>query len=270
MDPYLEAPDIWPDFHDALAGEIRRALNRTLPSPYYARLVMRPEVGIIGEESKRSLVPDVTVQRSTGRETPQTGAAMAVLDSPRTTVSQSVSVLVEVEPLRHQYVEIRDASRGHSLVTLIEIISPSNKRPGVDRRAYLDKQREVLDSDASLIELDLLRKGDRLIAFPAAIDAVSRLEPKPDYLVSLSRAWERGAKLHCELFPTTVRDSLPCIPVPLREGEDEIVLDLQYVFQQAYDSGPYARGAVDYTRPPEPPLDAEAAAWAQTLLQSAR
>lgn len=46
MDPYLESPDIWPDLHDALAGEIRGVLNRTLPSPYYARLEMRPEVGI--------------------------------------------------------------------------------------------------------------------------------------------------------------------------------------------------------------------------------
>jgi hypothetical protein len=50
MDPYLEAPDIWPDFHDALAGEISSELNRTLPRPYYARLEMRPEVGIDGQE----------------------------------------------------------------------------------------------------------------------------------------------------------------------------------------------------------------------------
>ena len=30
MDPYLEAPDIWPDLHDGLAGEIRGALNLSL------------------------------------------------------------------------------------------------------------------------------------------------------------------------------------------------------------------------------------------------
>lgn len=270
MDPYLEAPDIWPDFHDALAGEIRRALNRTLPSPYYARLVMRPEVGIVGEEAKRPLVPDVTVQRSTNRERPSAEAGVAVLDAPRTTASQSISVRVDVEPLRHQSVEIRDGSRGHALVTLIEIVSPSNKRPGVDRRAYLEKQREILDSDASLIELDFLRKGDRLNVFPAALDAISQLQPTPDYLVSVNRAWERGAKLHFELFPATVRDPLPCIPVPLREGEDEVLLDVQFVFQQAYDSGPYTRGAVDYTRPPEPPLSSEDAAWAQQLLRSAK
>ena len=47
MDPYLEAPDVWPDLHDALAGEIRTALNGSLPPPYYARLEMRPEIGIV-------------------------------------------------------------------------------------------------------------------------------------------------------------------------------------------------------------------------------
>ena len=49
MDPYLEAPDIWPDLQSALAAEIRNELNQTLPAPYYARLEKRPELGIIDE-----------------------------------------------------------------------------------------------------------------------------------------------------------------------------------------------------------------------------
>jgi hypothetical protein len=73
-------------------------------------------------------------------------------------------VIVASEPLRHQFVESRDASRGHKLITLIEIVTPSNKRTGVDRRTYLREQREVLESDASLIEIDLLRAGERLLS----------------------------------------------------------------------------------------------------------
>jgi hypothetical protein len=96
---------------------------------------------------------------------------------------------------------------------------------------------------------------------------LGELEPKPDYLVVVSRAWQRGAKLALELFPFTVRDPLPCIPVPLREGEREVPLDLQYVFTLAYDSGPYRRGAVDYAQPPEPPLPADQAEWADQLLR---
>src|SRR5690349_11532214 len=64
MDPYLEAPDIWPDFRDAFAGEIRAELNQTLPAPYYARLEMRPEVGIVEDGGyQRRIVPDVAVVR---------------------------------------------------------------------------------------------------------------------------------------------------------------------------------------------------------------
>ena len=68
MDPYLEAPEIWPDFHDALAAEIRGELNRTLPSPYYARIEMRPEIGIAEARDRgRRVVPDVAVVRHPGR-----------------------------------------------------------------------------------------------------------------------------------------------------------------------------------------------------------
>ncbi len=93
------------------------------------------------------------------------------------------------------------------------------------------------------------------------VEMVSRLEPCPDYVIALDRAWMRGAELDFELFPVRLEDALPCIPVPLREGEAEVPLDVQYVFQRAYDGGPYARGAVDYSIAPDPPLRPELTAW---------
>lgn len=267
MDTYLEAPDIWPDFHDALAAEIRRQLNLTLPAPYYARLEMRPEIGIVGDEAYRRILPDVSVQWPPRPGSSSTGA-VAVLNGPRTDVSESLQVSVPSEPIRHHFVEIRDSQRAHVLVTLIEIVSPSNKRPGVDRRAYEDKQQEVLNSDASLIEVDLLRGGRPVVGGMQVLDAVTKLDPAPDYLVVVSRSWQRGATLGHQLFPFTVRQPLPCIPVPLRDGESEVPLDLQYVFRLAYDSGPYQRGAVDYTQPPNPSLPSEHATWAQEVLRA--
>jgi len=261
MDPYLEAPDVWPDFHDALAATIRVDLNRTLPRPYYARLVMRPEIGIVGEEPQGRIVPDVAVVRASLPEAEPGAPGVAVADQPRTDLSPSVRMQVFSEPLRHHFVEIRDASRGHVLVTLIEIVSPSNKRPGPDRRTYEAKQQEVFQSDTSLVELDLLRAGEPLVGGPVVVESAGRLEPRPDYVVGVSRAWERGAKLDYELFPVRLEEPLPCIPVPLREGEPEVPLDLQYVFNRAYDGGPYARGAVDYGVPPDPPLRPELADW---------
>ena len=192
MDPYLEVPDIWPDFHDALAGEIRGELNRVLPKPYYARLEMRPEIGIVGDELSGRIVPNVAIvrPRSTAVATAREGG-VAVLEEPRVASSPSVWLRLPNEPLRHHFVEIRDASRGHALVTLIEIASPTNKRPGPDRRAYEAKRQEILDSETSLIELDFLRGGQPLIARPLVIEAAAGLEPRPDYLVAVNRAWQR-------------------------------------------------------------------------------
>ncbi len=167
MDPYLEAADIWPDLHDALAGGIRNELNQMLPHPYYARLEMRQELGIIEEPGERQrIVPDIVVV-SHPRALPQVeGGGVAVATRTRREISPNVELEVFTEPIRHLFVEIRDPTQGHKLITLIEILSPSNKRSGPDREAYANKQGEVLNSDASLIELDLLRGGRRSLDGP--------------------------------------------------------------------------------------------------------
>lgn len=264
MDPYVEAPDVWPDFHDALAAEIRSELNGTLPEPYYARLEMRPEVGVIlGEGVPRRIVPDVVVVRRP--DDPQ--QPVATREVPRTQVTEPVRLTIHSEPIRHHFVEIRDAARGHKLVTLIEIVSPSNKQPGPDRQAYEEKQREVLRSDANLIELDLLRAGRRLLPDVGLQSAVAQLEC--DYLVLVNRAASRrGMSTDYELYPTGLQEWLPVIPVPLRPDDDDVPLDLQLMVNRAYDGGPYRR-MLDYSQSPEPPLPEDATPWAEELLAEA-
>jgi len=96
MDPYLEAPDIWPDLHEALAGEMRAELNLLLPQPYYARLEVRPEVGIVDDEgTSRRIVPDVTVIRKASDTT--TAPATVTLSERRATISASVEVTIASE-----------------------------------------------------------------------------------------------------------------------------------------------------------------------------
>jgi hypothetical protein len=264
MDPWLESPYIWGDFHQSLAGEIRRFLNRRLPKPYYARLESRPEIGIVEDEDgdKRRIGPDVAVVRY-----PNTPAA-AVLEIPTRAISSgSFEVIVSSEAIKHFFVEVRDAAKGHELITLIEIVSPSNKRPGKDRRSYLRKQSEVLSSDANLVEIDLLRTGKRLFA-STEIPTMLSSESKPlDYVILINRAWKRkDARTAFEVYPVSLVETLPCIPVPLREGQIESSLDLQEAFQEAYDAGPYRMGALDYTDPPLPP---ELATWADDRLRKA-
>jgi hypothetical protein len=69
------------------------------------------------------------------------------------------------------------------------------------------------------------------------------------------------------VFSIALTGMLPVISVPLRQGQDEVLLDLQHIFNRAYDNGPYRRGAVDYSQPPQPPLKGEAATWAEQVLR---
>lgn len=233
MDSWLEAGDIWPDFQDRFASEMSAVLNATLPAPYYARLQMRPEIGVVDSEG----------------------------------VSDYLEMTIPDEGGRHLSVEVRDPRRKHRLITFIEIVSPANKTPGPDRDSFLDKHHEVLASDASLVEIDLLRGGQRLVPNVRAKRRLSKLKPRADYLVLVSPAWTRGEGSGTWLlFPIPLRQILPVIEVPLRTGEPAVPLDLQHVFNRAYDAGPYRRGAIDYGSPPRPPLDDADYAWARDRL----
>lgn len=262
MDPYLEDPGLWPDFHDALAGEIRIVLNQTLPEPYYAQLGVREELGIVGEGTRRRVIPDISIERSASRTTSPPAETVAVLDAPRTSVGPSVEVVIGLDREEVNFVEIRDARSEHEVVTLIEILSQSNKRPGPDRDKYVQKRNEVLASRTSLVEIDLLREGDRSWHGPEVYGRIFEFDPHPEYLALINRAWKRADNLAFQLFPIYLKEPLPVIDVPLREGEDEATLDLQYVVQRTYDGGPYRRGAVNYSLPPVPPLPGELQSWA--------
>jgi hypothetical protein len=232
---------------------------------------MRPELGITEDRGPtHRIVPDVTVVRHPHPALEQRAGGTAVLTAPRSVISNFIEYEVLSDPIHHQFVEIRDSSQGHKLITLIEIVSPSNKRPGPDRQAYERKQREVLESDASLVELDLLRAGRRVLPDAGLEALINDLEQSPAYLVLINRAWRRAPGTSAyQVFPVSLRDWLPCIPVPLKENENEVTLDLQFAFNRAYDSGPYRRGAVDYHGPPpEPPMDDENAAWAAELTRA--
>ncbi len=267
MDPYLEAPGLFPEVHNRLAAEISATLNRTLPPHYYAWMQMRHELGILegDDEPRGPIIPDVVVAR---QPKGKRGPRAAVAEPSRRAIARGVALGWGDDLIRQYWIEIRDPKRDHKLITVIEILSPSNKRPGPDRDAYEAKQREVLASDASLVEIDLLRQGRRIVPTPRLAARLDRIVPRPGYVILVNRSWDRGPEgLGYSAYPVGLRDALPCLPIPLRAGEPEWPLDLQAVFTQVYDTGAYPRGAVDYTSPPTPPLAKADAAWAAALLR---
>jgi len=255
MDPYLENPVLWPGVHQGLVTYIRAALNTVLPPGYVADIGER--VYIVQPE--RSVYPDVVVlERPLTKAQPEQGAGGIA-----TAVACDPPLVLTYEPveIREVFVEILLVGEESRVVTVIEVLSYSNKTPGHDgRKLYLTKQQEILKSQTHLIEIDLLRTGEHT----AAVSREELLKRcKWDYLVCLHRG---GQGNRFEVWPITIRQRLPRILVPLAEGDPDVVLDLQAVFNRCYDEGAYAR-RIDYHRDPPIPLEGEDAEWADKLLR---
>ena len=149
-------------------------------------------------EPGRSIFPDISlVDRGEKKDAVQSGAAVLEADQP-------IRVTIASSEVRRPFLEILDAKDQH-LVTGIEILSPSNKLGCALRAKYRAKQREVLQSRASLVEIDLLRGGRHAVAIPE-----HSLEPQVpyDYLACLSRAARAG---EFEWYPISLRKRLPRI-----------------------------------------------------------
>ena len=253
MDPFLEG-HLWPDLHHALASKIRQILAPRLRPQYTVRIeiyvvedsapeseigIMYPDVEILHIQSKAAIEQKI----SAPNHGPQNQVGIPA--------TLTIPVLDPIE-VRIANVEVRDAAN-NQLVTCIEILSPVNKRePGL--ATYRQKRQRLYQGGVHLLELDLLRRGTRAIIHP-------RL-PASDYLLALTRARSEST----ELWPLSLRHSLPTITIPLREGDTEVPLELGEALTATYDEAGYDL-SIDYrSTPPPPALSAADAAWAQDLV----
>ncbi len=159
------------------------------------------------------------------------------------------------EEIEEARLEIRHLETG-SLVTVIEVLSPTNKIRGARGRAsFMEKRRETIASEVHWVEIDLLRAGVPSVTNPP-------LAPS-DYRILVSRAGQRKAARY---WPVSIRQPLPVIGIPLREPDDDVPLDLGCVLNGAYDDGAYDL-SIDYRKKPDPPLQTDHAKWADRLLR---
>ncbi|MCS6860892.1 MAG: DUF4058 family protein [Abditibacteriales bacterium] len=247
MDPYVEG-QVWKEFHNNFISEIQAALVPRLRPRYVVRLEERVYVEREPNGTSHYIIPDVTLVEDTAPLTLTGGGSTA-------TVAQPVAIpVVMPEEVRELYLEVR-LRETHEVVTVIEVLSPDNKRTGSDgRREYLAKREIVLKSPAHLIEIDLLRGGTRL--------PMARPLPPADYYVFVHRSQRRPM---ADVWHFTLRDPMPTIPVPLAGNDPDVSLDLQAVFNAVYDRAGYDY-SLDYQHGTVPPLSEEEAAWAQGLL----
>ena len=236
MDPYLERhPD---DIQTSLASGARTQLNNRLPADLAAIAQERIAVG---------------ASRTEISENP---AELVVVAPFRLSVARA-------DPIIERLIHVIEAG-SERLVTVIEFLSPTNKRrPGI--RAFRRKRVELLKAGVNVVEVDLIRRGDW--------EALLRPHRCPDkakspYRVTFRVPRDRRAVY---LHPISLRSPLPSIPIPLRARDPEVKLDLQPLLDAAYMNGRYDRRLqLAYTKPPDPPLDSDDVEWADSLLADKR
>jgi hypothetical protein len=251
MDPYLESH--WRDVHHRLITYASDAIQDALPAQL--RACVEERVVLEGPEGLGNpLFPDA---RAVEHRPQPRGGATAVI---RFEATEALIVEAEQVSVTEGYIEIIDASSGNRVVTIIEVLSPTNKLPGDGRQEYLRKQREIVQSDTNLVEIDLLLSGRHTAAVP--LDHIPS-KRRTYYTVCVRRVTARGK---AEVYPVYLDHKLPTVSIPLRPEDADVPLDLQAMIEQCYRKGRY-EVALDYQRDPDSPFPGPVAEWIDEFLR---
>jgi hypothetical protein len=256
MDPYIEASGLWEDFHSHLVEKIGEHLADAAPAHYVVRSGERSYIVLVESEGKadKAFLPDVVVSTPRRKKSPRKGG-QAVAEPAEEEGALTLRAFIEEEH-RESFVEIYETRPEMRLVTCIEVLSPSNKRPGTNGwDLYQRKRQSLLLGDTNLVEFDLLRGGQRM----------PMLDPWPDspYVVMVARA--KKAQL-CRVWPAHFRQPLPAVPVPLAKPDPALSLALQPIVEKIYQRHRYELN-IDYGKPLTPALPDADRAWLAQRLQ---
>ena len=252
MDPYLEDPSVWMDFHERFITYCSDALNDRLPDAYETRIEERVNLVALPDQGIGSFRADVAISE------------IGEIQPRRSTHEGITATLLSVEPVtiplifyeeeHESKVHILDR-RNHRLVTVIELLSPSNKR-GEGYLQYKIKRNALLSTRVHLVEIDLLVGGERL----PLKDAL----PAGQYFAYVARGDRRP---DCQVYAWSIRQALSTIMIPLSAPDPDLPLDLGKLFTTTYERGRYKR-SLSYSVPPAAPLATEDLQWAAALGQS--
>lgn len=245
MDPYLEQPELWHQVHNRLIVAIADGLTPQIVPKYRVSIEERVYTSV--DDSLLVGIADVAVSRRSS-----TGPG-GTLTTPKLTEPSKVRVPMP-EQVTERYLEVRSTQTG-AVISVIEVLSPKNKRSKEGREAYESKRQKIFGSATNLIEIDLLRLGNPMPILGAA---------GTGYRILVSRGWERP---DADLYTFRLKDPIPPFPVPLREGEPEPVVNLQRLLNEVYERARFDL-AIDYSQAVKPVLPPEEAAWVAEILEN--
>jgi hypothetical protein len=245
MDPYLEHPALWHDVHLGMIASIRDTLAPLL-RPRYRVLVEERTYRVRTQDVELAGIPDVLAVRIN-----ETTVAYQVPGQ-----AQTVQVPTS-KTIKERYLVVSAVQSGE-VVTVIELLSPTNKRSGKGRRQYVAKRAAILDSMTHLVEIDLLRAYEPMLVYGNGHHS--------HYRILVSRS---NLRPQADLYGFDVQERIPRFLLPLRPGDKEPFVDVGQLLHDLYDRAGYDL-SIDYRRDPAPPFEGEDAAWVEELLAPLR
>lgn len=249
MDPYLEDPSIFPGFHHRLADEIADRLNARIVPKYYADVQVRTVLDEVSIALPKTMLPDVGIyEQPPPWRSEEFGPAIVIAPAP---IERIATIPTET---RLFGVHVRVTETGE-LVTAIEILSPYNKRgEGLDD--YRLKRKRILSSNVHLVEIDLLRGGQR----PGR--EVNEPALEADYISLVNRNRNHDTRIS-EIWPVAVAEPLPVLPIPLLSPDPDVALELNAAARDIYARARYD-ARINYHAPiPPPPLRPAMQQWVE-------
>jgi hypothetical protein len=256
MDPYLEQPNFWSSFHFRLIGEMASAIAPYILPKYYIEV----ETRTYAEDEDQELlvgIPDALIfaaseNRSLPEATRVESGGIALRNRP-----EPVRVPTGVE-IKERYLEVRELETD-AVITVIEVLSPKNKRVGKGRVAYEEKRQRILNSTAHLVELDLLRSDAPM--------PMSGSTGVWDYRILVSRSEQRPM---ADLYGFKLQEPIPSFPLPLKPEDPCPNVNLQSLLEIIYDEAGY-QYRLGYQRPvPPPKVSSSDQQWVEQILVSFR
>ncbi|NEP39263.1 MAG: DUF4058 family protein [Okeania sp. SIO2H7] len=285
MNPYLENPEFWREVHNRLIVATADSLEPQLNLNY--RVAIEKRIYLSSSENAVG-IPDVTVvSKKPTNNQPNSSVTLLTRVEPtlvQLPIPDTIGVHLNFEEnqefkafwewgignwewekecfckyemlptIEEGYLEIREMPGGR-VITVMEILSPSNKRAGIGRETYEQKRLEMLNYRANLVEIDLLRNGKPM--------TVLGVREKTDYRILVAR----GDRLpNAQLYTFNLPQPIPKIPVPLKPNEPPATLDLQKLLLEIYDRARFDLG-IDYNQEPTPPLTKQDREWVDNILR---
>jgi Protein of unknown function (DUF4058) len=247
MNPYLENPERWPEVHHLLISSLAETLNPQL-LPKYRVAVAHRVYETTAVDSLLDGSPDITIEHL-----PDVTVASTTVASAPTTTPMTVTLPMPIE-IKESYLEVREVAT-KQVVTVIEVLSPTNKGSGRGYDSYVAQRQDILASQTHLIEIDLLRGGTTM-SFRGNV-------PTYHYRLLISH---HQARPKAKLYGFNLQDRIPIVAVPLQNQDAEPVIDLHALLDMVYDQAGYAF-AIDYAQAPVPKLSEDDQVWINQNLQ---